>query len=1025
MHQFTDFLIGNRRLIMALSLLIIVGGYWAWNSLPIDAFPDVTNIQVMVLTKTPGLAPLDVERQVTFPIEQRMSGMKGVTQVRSSSKGGLSQIVIVFDDDIDPYFARQLVFERLQEARDDLPPGIEPEMAPLSTGLGEVFQYTLDSQTVDAVELRTLQDWLVAPQLRTIPNISEVNSFGGYVKQYQVLPNPDKMQQYKISLEEIISALERNNTNVSGNFITRGWEQYYVRALGLLQNREDIGNIVLKTVDGTPVHIHDLADVQLGHMTRQGAVTRDGKGEAVAGIAIMLRGSNSKTVVDAINRRIPGIRASLPPGVSLNVFYDRTGLIRECVKTVINSLNEGGILVVIVLFLFLAEWRMGLLVFLSLPFSFLLCFITMKYFDISANLMTLGGLAFSVGTVCDPTIVVLENIRRHFAECGESITPRESVSRAVAEVGRPTAFSELIIILVIVPIFALQGFEAKMFTPFATTLLLAMAAAMVVSFLLMPVFGYYFVPRGKEREFLITRLIRRAYQFLLEGALRFPVVPLVVGVALAAVAWQMLGNLGTDFMPSLKEGAIAINVVRLPNANLEGAVQVSTAMEKLLLAKFPEIESVVSKTGRAEISEDPMGPEQTDVIITLKPPVPGTPWRTQDQLVVEIQKELGQFPGLRYAFSQPISLRVNELISGIKSDVAIKIFGDDIDILTGISKRVAEVVGKVSGAVDVRATQVSGMEQIDIDIDRQAAANHGINVSHIQELIEAGIGGKIVSHIIEGQKRFTLAVRFPESFRNGEEAIARLRIQTPTGSLLPLGQFVRMQTVQSPIEIAREAGRRRVVVETNVRNRDLGGFVAELRRQLQPLQKELPEGYYFEFGGQFENQERAMQRLKIVVPIALVLIFILLMMAMGKLTDAFLVLLNLPFAAVGGIIAVVWAGMTLSVSAAVSFIVLLGLAVQNGVILIAFFRQLIRDGLSVDEAVRKGCMLRFRPLFMTAMTTALSHLPMLLSKTAGAETQQPLAVVIMGGLATSTFLTLILLPVLFRWVEGWSREADD
>ncbi|HNV69050.1 MAG TPA: CusA/CzcA family heavy metal efflux RND transporter, partial [Candidatus Ozemobacteraceae bacterium] len=900
MYQFTEFLIGNRRLILVFSLLIIVGGYWSWDSLPIDAFPDVTNIQVMVLTKAPGLAPLDVERQITFPIEQRMSGMKGVIQVRSSSKGGLSQIVVVFDDDSDPYFARQLVFERLQEAREELPAGVEPEMAPLSTGLGEVFQYTLDSSTVDATELRTIQDWIVAPQLRTIANISEVNSFGGFVKQYQVLPNPDKLQQYKISLEEIITALERNNTNVSGNFITRGWEQFYVRALGLLQTPEDIGNIVLKTVDGTPVHVHDLAEVKLGHMTRQGAVTRDGKGEAVAGIAIMLRGSNSKTVVDAINRRIPGIRASLPPGVSLNVFYDRTHLIRECVKTVINALNEGGILVVVVLFLFLAEWRMGLLVFLSLPFSFLLCFIAMKYLGVSANLMTLGGLAFSVGTVCDPTIVVLENIRRHFVERGQTVSPRETVPQAVAEVGRPTAFSELIIILVIVPIFALQGFEAKMFTPFATTLLLAMASAMIVSFLLMPVFGYYFVPRGEESEFFISALTRRLYQFVLDLSLRVPVVPIVIGLLLAGIAWQMLGRLGTDFMPSLKEGAIAINVVRLPNANLEGAVQVSTAMEKLLLEKFPEVEAVVSKTGRAEISEDPMGPEQTDIIITLKPPVPGQSWRTQDQLVAEIQKELGQFPGLRYAFSQPISLRVNELISGIKSDVAVKVFGDDIETLSGISKRVADVVGKVSGAVDVRAAQVSGMEQIDIDIDREAAARHGVNVSHIQDLIEAGIGGKIVSHIIEGQKRFSLAVRFPETFRGSEEAIGKLRVLTPVGSLLPIGQFVRFHTVQTPIEVARESGRRRMVVETNVRGRDLGGFVTELRNKLQPLQKELPDGYYIEYGGQFENQERAMERLKIVVPISLVLILVLLIMAMGKLSDAFLVLLNLPFAVVGG-----------------------------------------------------------------------------------------------------------------------------
>jgi cobalt-zinc-cadmium resistance protein CzcA len=995
----------------------VASGIWAWNALPIDAYPDVTNIQITILTKANGLSVSDVEQQISFPIEQKMSGMKGIVQVRSISKTGLSQVAIVFEDGTNAYFARQLVFERLQETKEELPPGIEPEMAPLSTGLGEIFQYTLESEKHSDMELRTIQDWVVAPRLRPIAGVSEVNSFGGTVKQYHVLVDPERLQKLSLTLENVVEAVEANNANASGKYLSRGWEQLNLTSVGLFCSPEDIGKIVLKTSDGIPIRVNDVAEIAIGHETRQGAVTRDGKGEAVAGMVIMLRDSNSKTVVDAVKHAVPDIQKSLPEGVKMNVFYDRTYLIKACIKTVMDATMEGGFCVIFVLFLFLAEIRTALLVVFSLPLTFLFTFVVMHYFSITSNLMSLGGLAFSVGMVVDATVVVLENARRHLAHQKPGQTVRELITRSVEEVARPVAFSVFIIILVLVPLFSLEGLEAKMFGPLALTMLISLLTSLIVAIFIMPSLGYYGLPTGEEHEFLVAKGIHWVYGKMLSFVLWVPRLTVLLALLVLGGTGFLVPMIGTDFMPALQEGALAINAVRLPNASLEGAVKVSTEIEKRIL-KFPEVAAVICKTGRAEISEDPMGPEQSDIFVTFKQPEKDEKFRNQDEMTELIRGELEQVVGLRYSFSQPIALRVNELISGIKSDVAVKIFGDDLEVLKDFSKKVTDLGATVPGAKDVKSTQISGMSQIEIKIDHDAASRYGLNVAQINNIIETGVGGKVVSRLIEGQQRFAIAVRFGEKWRNDEESIGRLKVPTGNGSWVPLNQICKIKQIESPIEIARENGRRRMVVEMNVRGRDLGGFVADLQKKLAPIEKELPPGYYIQYGGQFENQQRAMARLSVVVPAAIVLIFILLILAMGFVRDAVLVILNLPFALVGGIVAVIVFKMSLSVSAAVAFIVLLGIAVQNGVLLVAFFRQLMHEGMSINRAVRKGCAIRFRPLMMTALTSFIGHLPMLYATGSGAEIQKPLAVVVMGGLITSTALTLLILPVIFRWVEG-------
>lgn len=1014
---FFRFLMERRVIVLILAAVVIFLGALSWTRLPIDAFPDVTNTQVTVLTEAPGLATIDVEDRVTFPLEQLLRGLPKVTQVRSLSKAGFSQVVIVFDDDAETWWTRQVVFERVSEARSLLPPGIEPELGPISTGLGEVFQYTLESDSHDAMELRSLQDWLVAPLLKPLPGVNEVNSFGGYVKQVQVLVSPQALLEYGLEVEDIVAAVEAGNSNGAGGIVVQGWEQMFLRGVGLAGGIPDLERIVLRAQDGTPVYLRDVAELTIGAETRQGAVTRDGQGEAVAGMIIMLKGENSREVVLHARKAVEKIGGMLPPGVRLNVFYDRTSLIQACIHTVTDALLEGGLLVVIVLFLFVAEVRSALIVLFSLPFTFLASFIVMRQLGMSSNLMSLGGLAFSVGMVVDASIVVVENIRRHLAVPSEGSTRRQIVIDAILEVARPVSFSVLIIAIIILPLFTLQGIEGKMFAPLALTLLIALLISLAVALTVIPVISELALPQAPEREFRFIKKIHEGYLLLLDHTMRRRKTTLAISGLFLVAALGLLPFLGTDFMPPLDEGAIAINVVRLPNASLEGSVAVATYLEKRLLA-FPEVDTVVSKTGRAEVSEDPMGPEQTDVIISLKARKAWGRGRSREELVAAMQEDLGQIPGLRFSFSQPIALRVNELISGVKSDLAVKVFGPDLDKLKDVADRAAALVGSVEGAEDLKVEQVSGMSQVDVVLDRSALARHGIAVSEVNGLLETALAGKVATTLIEGQRRVAVVVRFPEAARSDLGSIERLLLSAPGGERVPLAELARIEVVEAPAQITRENGMRRVVVETNVRGRDLGGFVEEVQASLAPLERELPPGFWIEYGGQFENQQRAMRQLGIVVPLALLLILILLTMALGRLRNALLVLLNLPFALVGGVIAVVLFRMPVSVSAAVAFIVLLGVAVQNGIVLVAFIAQLEARGMAVRDAVRQACSLRFRPLLMTALTSFIGHLPMLYAMGSGADIQRPLAVVVMGGLVTCTLLTLLVLPTVYDWVGG-------
>jgi len=1037
------FILHQRLLIILVAILLLGAGAIAWNYLPIDAFPDVTNQQVMVLTDAPGLTPTEVERLVTFPIEINMGGLPGVRQVRSLSKIGLSQVVVIFEDNIDTYFARQVVFERLASAAEQLPEGIEPELGPISTGLGEIYQYVLEtgyycpehtevwSRTEDKcpvcgdaltenqyslMDLRTIQDWVINPQLRQLAGVNEVNSFGGFVKQYHVIPDPALLLKYGISLNEILEALESNNANAPGSYIVRDFEQINVLAAGLVQSIPDIEKIVLKAEKGTPVYLRDVAAIEIGHQTRNGVVTKDGRGEVVCGMVIMLKGSNSKHVVDHVRDKIPEIQKSLPAGVKIIPFYDRTSLIQACIRTVSTALGQGIIFIILILFIVLWDIRAALTVAVSLPLTAAAAFILMGWRDVTANLMSLGGLVIAIGMMVDGAIVVTENIARHMHDKANSDKPRTTIAlEAVREVARPVMFAILIIVVVFLPLFTLQAMEGKMFKPLALTICFALAGSLVVSLTIVPVLGSLIIKRSvdKKGENLLLRIIHAVYIPILSLAIRGRWITIAIAAAVMVGAFSVLPKIGTEFLPPLDEGALAINVVRLPTAGAEGSAKQATQIERTLLEKFPEITTVVSKTGRAEIAEDPMGPEQTDILIMFKPDYEKKSGQSKEHIVQAISDELAAFPGIRPAFSQPIALRVNELISGIKSDVAIKIFAEDIDVMSQTAELIAPVLSGIDGAQDVKIEQLSGFSQIEIRPDRKATARHKINIEDINLLVETAIGGKVATTVFEGQRRFAVQVRFPEEKRADIGAIEQLLVDSPLGYNVPLGQLAAIQEVEVPAQISRENSGRRLIVECNVRGRDIGSFVEEAHQKLQDVEDAMPAGSRLEWGGQFENQQRAMTRLKIVVPVALLLIFVMLFGSLNSIKSSLIILTNLPFAVVGGIMAIYILKIHLSVAASIGFIALLGVAVENGLVLVSFFDQLRQHGSCVHEAVIEACRLRVRPLLMTTMTTLVGLLPMLYAAGSGSEIQQPLVAVIFGGLISSLILTLIILPVLY------------
>ncbi|OGS21006.1 MAG: metal transporter [Elusimicrobia bacterium RIFOXYA2_FULL_40_6] len=1022
MNKLISFIFKQRFMVICAASIVVIGGIAAWKTLPIDAFPDVTNVQVMVLTQAPGLAPEEVERLISSPLEKEMNGLPKVNLIRSLSKAGLSQVVVVFDDDVDTYFARQIVFERIQVAKESLPQGFEPEMGPISTGLGEIFQYTLEGNA-GLTELRTVQDWDIRPLLRSIPGVTEVNSFGGFAKRYEVIVDPDKLSKYNVPLQAVTEALSRNNSTAPANYITSGQEQIVVRGNALIKSIADIDKIVVDTHNGTPVYIRDIGTVGIGHEIRWGSSTRDGKGETVCGMVIMLKDANSKNVADLVKKEIKKIQDRLPGGIKINPFYDRTELIEACISTVSKALLEGGLLVVLVLFLFLGDFRTAAVVCLSLPLSALITFIMMKWFGLSANLMSLGGLVVAMGMIVDASIVVAENMFRHLSEKkGATIQEKTGIClNAVTEVARPVFFAILITIITKVPLFALQAVEGKMFKPMAFTLIFAMAGSLLISLSIIPVIGSYIIKgSGKDEESAVIRWIKRFYMPLLSKAMTWKKTTAGIAAGIFLISLYLFRFVGTEFLPYLDEGSIALNIVKIPTVSLEESTRIGTLVEKLIL-EFQEVNTVVTKTGRAEISEDPMGPEQNDVFIMLKPK---KFWKagSKSELIERMNARLSKIPGIKLNFSQPIALRVNELISGIRSDVAIKIFGYDLALLSEKAEEIEHIIGSVKGTADLKVEQVSGFLQLDIDIDRAAMARYGINAGDVNEVIETAIGGKAATTIFEEDRRFNLSVRFPENRRNDEKAIENLLITNPAGQRIPLGQIAKLNLVEAPNQISRENGMRRVVIECNVRGRDMGSFIAEAKEKLRKVEKTLPAGYFIDWGGQFENQERAMKTLLIVVPIVIFIIFMLLFSTFGSLKPALLVILNLPFSWVGGILTVLVFNITLSVSAVVGFITLFGIAVANGTVLVAFFIQLRREGLGLQEAIMKGCEVRLRPLLLTSLTATLGLIPVLLASGPGAEIQKPLAAVVMGGLVSSFCLTMIVLPALYGWFENEETE---
>lgn len=1025
MRSLIAFALRNRLLVLALTGLLIGVGIWSMMRLPIDAVPDVTNVQVQINTNAPALSPLEVERQITLPVELSMFGLPDLEQIRSLSKFGLSQVTVIFEEGTDIYFARQQVQERLQAAREEIPEAFgTPEMGPISSGLGEIFQYTIEAEPgsgIDPTELRTLQDWVVAPQLRAVPGVAEVNSFGGFQKQYQILVRPEALVQYGLTLDQVLEAVAANNINAGGGYITRGSEQLVVRGVGQVQDLEQIRSMVVSSQGGTPIRVGDIADVEIGHTIRQGAVTKDGQGEVVTGIVMMRMGENSRTVVDAVKERFEAAKTSLPAGVTLDAFYDRTELVERTIKTVEKNLFEGALLVVAVLFLLLGNLRAALIVAAAIPLSMLFAFSGMLRAGIAGSLMSLGAIDF--GLVVDGSVVMVENSMRHLSEKDESKSFLRTVLDSCAEVARPILFGIGIIITVYLPILTLEGVEGKMFRPMALTVVFALVGSLILTFLLTPVLISLFMRRGvKEKEVWLMRKAKGIYRPALEWTLGHT-RRVLIGAGLAFVAAvAVFPLLGSEFIPQLDEGSFAVQVLRLPSISLEESIAQTTIMERRLLEEFPdEIADVVSKTGRAEIATDPMGVNISDVFVMLHPEDQWTRADSKEELEVQMSEVLEGIPGMVFSFSQPIELRVNELIAGVRSDLAIKIYGDDLDLLSQKADEVVAAVSQLEGATGFKAQQLSGQPQLQISVLPDQLARYGINAADVMKTVEA-IGGAEATTVLEGQRRFRLTVRFPEYARQNPEAVANLLVSAPGGERVPLGQLARIEVVQGPADLSHENASRLVIIEGNVRGRDMGSFVQDVQVLFTDGSITLPPGYRVDFGGQFENLERGSRRLMLVVPLSLLLIFLLLFATFNSLRQAALVFTGIPLATVGGVFALLLRGMPFSISAGVGFIALFGIAVLNGVVMVSYINELRQQGHPLDQAVREGGMVRLRPVLMTALVAALGFVPMALSHGAGAEVQRPLATVVIGGLVTATLLTLLVLPLLYLMFER--KNAD-
>lgn len=1017
--------LGHRFLVILGTIGFIVLGLFSLQQLEIDAFPDTTPVQVQINTVAPSLSPEEVESQLTFPVEQAISGLPGLSAVRSISKFGLSQVVVIFEDGTDIYFARQLIMERLSTV--ELPEGMpRPEMGPISTGLGEVFHYVVSSKGRDLTELRTIHDWQVKPWLRTVPGTAEINSWGGHEKQYQVRIDPTRLVKHGVVFDDVVEAVEDNNLNVGGGTVSMSGGALLVHGIGRTTTTDAIEQIVITAKDGVPVRVGDVADVVIGHEVRRGAVTANGKGEVVLGLGFMLMGENSHDVTWRLKDRLEDVKATLPPDVEVETVYDRTELVDHVINTVQGNLFEGGLLVIAVLFIFLGNLRAGLMVALAIPMSLLFAFSGMLRFGIAGSLLSLGALDF--GLVVDSSVIMVENSVRRLAHAKPGQSRIDVVRDAAIEVRRPTMFGELIIMLVYLPILTLEGVEGRLFQPMALTVIFALLGSLVLSLTLMPVLASLLLPkRVAEREPLAVRFARWVYEPVLRFALRRRLA--VIGFALSALLFSgiVARGLGSEFVPRLSEGAIVVNVVRLAGTDLDESVRYNTQMEKALLAAFPdEIEHVWSRIGTAEVATDPMGVELTDIFMSLKPREQWTKATEQAELVTAVQRELRDMPGQNIAMTQPIEMRINEMISGARSDVAVKLFGDDFDVLVEKGREIQGVLRSIPGCVDPSTEQITGQPVLQIKVRQDELARYGVPARAVLDLVES-LGSKPVAEVLEGQLRFPLVIRMPEKYRESPEAIGKILVATPSGERVPLFRLASIQTVEGPSTITREWGRRRITIQCNVRGRDVGSFVEEAQVAIAD-RVELPAGRYgIEWGGQFENLERARTRLMIVVPAALALIFILLHMSFGSFRLATLVFTGVPLAATGGIAALWLRDMPFSISAAVGFIAVSGIAVLNGLVMTTFIRQLRARGTDLGPAIVEGSLVRLRPVLMTAVTDVLGFVPMALATQMGAEVQKPLATVVIGGVISSTFLTLLVLPVLYGWFEPTTvtHDVDD
>ncbi len=1020
----------QRVLIAVIAIAMLFVGLMAVKKLSVDAFPDVTNVQVQVATEAPGRSPEEVERFVTVPIEITMTGLPGLVEMRSLNRNGLSIVTLVFTEKTDIYFARQLVMERLLEVMTKMPVGVSPVMAPPSTGLGEIYQYTIEHPSdgnqelsVDElIERRLIQDWIVRPMLRSIPGVAEINTQGGYAKQYHVLVNPDRLRHYQIKLEDVYTALARNNSNSGGGHLPVFSERYLIRGIGLIEKPEDIGQIILKEVRGTPVYVKNVAEVTIGTEVRQGAIITNGTTEAVAGIVQMVRGANAREVVNRVKDKVKEINDGklLPEGMQIVPFYDRTVLVNAAMLNVAKVLIEGIILVVIVLFVFLGDVRSSLIVVATLILTPLLTFLTMNHYGISANLMSLGGLAIAIGIMVDGSVVVVENT---FAKLGERLKSGESKNRivleAATEVGTPVLFGVGIIILVFMPLLGLEGMEGKMFGPLAMTIAIALTISLILSFTLSPVMCSYLLKGGADHDTKFVSKLKTPYMKWLHWCLENP--SLVVKRAMIALGVSLFGFvlLGKSFIPVMQEGSITPVIVRAPNISLEESIKLEFEAMKRIMT-IDGVEKVVSKLGRGESPADPGQPNESDPIVTLKPQ--GDRDLSQEEIANEIRNKLRTLPGIELAISQPIAARVDEMVSGVRSQVAVKIFGDDLEQLKKIGGQIGLILSNTSGSTDLRIEQVSGQNYLNIKINRDAIARYGINVSDVNDVIETAIGGKEASLVFEGERRFPLVLRYPVQFRENVSEIEKITLTSPNGALVLMRDLAEISIIDGPAQISRESGKRRLVIGVNVSGRDLGGFVKEAQEKIA-REVPLPNGYTLDWGGQFENMQRAMARLMIIIPLTILAIFFLLFMLFKSVKLAALIILVLPFASIGGVFGLLITGEYLSVPAAVGFINLWGIAVLNGVVLVSFIKQLREDGRDLREALIEGCSHRFRPVMMTACVAMLALVPMLISSGPGSEVTKPLAIVVISGLITSTSLTLLVLPVLYGRFEEKEVEA--